>query len=101
MGSRLDLQNILELLLGNTNVYFQPPPSFQMSYPCIVYNRSDIDTAFANNQPYKHEKQYTVTVIDANPDSLIPDKVAALPRCSFDRAFKTDQLNHDVFTLIY
>jgi len=101
MGSRLALQTLLETLLGSTNVYFQPPSTFQMSYPCIVYNRSDIDTAFANNQPYKHEKTYTVTVIDDDPDSLIPDKVSALPRCSFDRSFKAEQLNHDVFTIIY
>jgi len=101
MGNRLALHNILVATLGNTNVYFQPPPNFQMSYPCIVYNRSDIDTAFANNHPYKHEKQYSITVIDEDPDSLIPDKVAGLPRCSYDRAFKSDQLNHDVFTLIY
>jgi hypothetical protein len=101
MGSRLLLHNILISLLGTGNVYFQPPPSFQMSYPCIVYERSNIDTAFANNEPYKHEKRYTVTVIDSDPDSLIPDKVAELSRCSFDRNFKADQLNHDVFRLIY
>ena len=101
MGNRLTLHNMLVSTIGNTNVYFQPPPSFQMSYPCIVYNRSDIDTAFANNQPYKHEKQYTITVIDEDPDSTTPDAVSKLPRCSFSRAFKADQLNHDVFTIIY
>jgi len=101
MGLRLALHNILMSTLGSSNVYFQPPPSFQMSYPCIVYQRSRIDTGFANNLPYKHEKQYSVTVIDDDPDSLIPDKVAELPRCSHDRTFVADQLHHDVFTLFY
>lgn len=101
MGNRLALHNILVSLLGTTNVYFQPPPNYQMNYPCIVYSRSRIHTTFADNASYKHEKQYTLTVIDEDPDSLIPDQIALLPRCSFDRAFKADQLNHDVFTLIY
>jgi len=91
----------LESIAGVTNVYFQPPPSFQMSYPCIVYERSRILTEFAGNSPYKHDKKYTLTVMDENPDSVIPDAVSNLPRCSHDRSFKADQLNHDVFTLIY
>lgn len=101
MGNRLALHNILLFILGNTNVYFQPPPNFQMSYPCIVYNRSDISTEHADNKPYKHEKEYTITVIDEDPDSDIPDKISELPRCGFNRAFTSDQLNHSVFTLIY
>jgi len=101
MGTRLDLQTLLETTLGSTNVYFQPPPSFMLSYPCIVYTRSNILSAHADNQPYKHEKRYTITVIDANPDSELPDKISKLPRCVFDRPFKSDNLNHDVFNMIY
>jgi len=101
MGNRVALHNILVSLLGTTNVYFQPPASFQLQYPCIVYERSDIHTDFANNLPYKHEKRYEVTVIDSDPDSQIPDDLSNLPRCTFERAFKADLLNHSVFTLIY
>lgn len=101
MGSRVALHNILVSILGTTNVYFQPPASFQMSYPCIVYNFSKLKTKFASNKPYNHKKQYSITVIDQNPDTLIPDKVAELPECLFDRTFQTDQLNHYVFTITY
>ena len=101
MGDRLDLHAILVSLLGSSNVYFQPPASFQLSYPCIVYERSRIRTRFANNEPYNHDKQYTLTVIDEDPDSAIPDLVAGLSRCVHDRSFKSDQLNHDVFSLIF
>jgi hypothetical protein len=72
-----------------------------MSYPCIVYERDDIDTKFADNRPYSHKKRYQVTVIDPNPDSEIPDRVAELPLCSFSRAFKADNLNHDIFNLFF
>jgi hypothetical protein len=101
MASRLSLQTLLEALLGSTNVYFQPPPSFMMQYPCIVYYRSNIRTNFGDNNPYKHDKQYTITVIDADPDSLIPDKVSDLPRCVFDRRMTIENLNHDVFNILY
>lgn len=101
MGQRLDLQTLLEGLLGSGNVYFQPPSGFEMSYPCIVYHRSNIRTKFGDDIPYALFKEYTITVIDANPDSIIPDKVANLPRCLFDRNFRSDSLNHDVFNILF
>lgn len=101
MAQRLELQTLLASLVGSNNVYFQPPPTVQMQYPCIVYNRDDIDTAFADNKPYKHKKRYQVTVIDKDPDSVIHEKVAALPMCSYDRFYTADNLNHDVFNLFF
>lgn len=101
MGQRLELQAILEGLLGNSNVYFQPPATVQMQYPAIVYRRDDIDTEFAGNQPYRLTKRYQVTVISRDPDSNIPGKVAELPSCTFDRFYAADQLNHDVFKLYF
>ena len=76
MALRTDLGNILKAILGSEAVYFQPPPTVQMVYPCIVYERTKINSTFADNNPYNFEKQYQVTVIDKNPDSLIPDKIA-------------------------
>lgn len=101
MAQRLELQALLKSLLGSDNVYFQPPPTVNMEYPAIVYNRDDVVIEFANNRPYKHKKRYQVTVIDPDPDSDIPDKIAELPLCSFDRFYTADNLNHDVFTLYF
>jgi len=101
MGSRLDLHTLLISILGSTNVYFQPPSSTLMQYPCIVYQRSKINTRHANNGPYHHEKKYQVTVIDRNPDSEIVDAVMNLPKCLFDRHFTSENLNHDVFNIYF
>lgn len=101
MSSRTDLQTYLETLIGSENVYFQPPPSIQMSYPCIVYRRSRIETEHANNKPYSHRKRYTITVIDKDPDSLLPDLVSDIPTASFDAHYAVDNLNHDVFTIYF
>lgn len=80
-----------------TNVYFQPPANVQMQYPCIVYERDDAETSFADNKPYRITKRYQVTVIDRDPDSVIPDQVALLPQTTKQRYFVADGLHHDVF----
>lgn len=103
MGTRVDLQHLLEGILTDLglskNVYFEPPG--RLSYPCIKYELSAGDTFHANNQPYLFKKKYLITVIDRNPDSLIPDYVAMLPGCRFDRTFTSDNLHHYVFTIQY
>lgn len=101
MAPRLELQAILKTLLGSDNVYFQPPESLKMNYPCIVYKRDNANTEFADNHPYAHMRRYMVTVIDRNPDSDIPLKVAALPLCRFSRFYTADNLNHDVYNLFF
>ena len=101
MATRIDLQNVLEELLGSRNVYYQPPESLKINYPAIVYARKTIDNSYANNSVYKQNYAYEITVIDKNPDSEIVNKVSKLPTCRFDRHFKSDNLNHDVFTLYY
>lgn len=101
MAPRLDLQQLLEGLLGSRNVYFQPPATVQMEYPAIVYERGRMDIKHADNSPYAHKKRYQVTVIDPNPDNSFVDQVANLPLCTHDRFFTADNLNHDVFTLYF
>lgn len=72
-----------------------------MEYPCIVYHRDYAETLFAGNLPYRNSKRYQVTVIDRNPDSPVPDKVAKLAMCTFDRYYAADGLNHDTFKLFF
>lgn len=97
--SRLQLHELLVTLAPH--VYFQPPANVQMSYPCIVYKRDKAETQFAGGKPYTSTKRYMVTVIDQDPDSEIPDKVAQQPMCLFDRNYAADGLHHDVFNLYF
>lgn len=101
MAPRSQLHQVLKDLIDTDFVYFQPPANVAMQYPCIVYRRDYADTKFAGNVPYHYTKRYMVTVIDVDPDSEIPDKVAALPMCTFNRAYTADNLNHDVFNLYF
>lgn len=99
MGQRLDLHALLVAV--TPNVYFQPPPSVIMEYPCIVYQRDYKKTEFADDVPYMHRKRYQVMVIDEDPDSAIPERVAEFPMCIFDRFYTARNLNHDVFKLFF
>lgn len=101
MASRLNLQTLLEEKLGSRNVYFQPPESVKLNYPCIIYERNTGRDFHADDFLYNYRKNYTLTVIDKNPDSEIPDKILYLPFCSFDRFYVTDNLNHWTYTIYY
>lgn len=101
MAHRLELQELLVSVSGIDNVYFQPPPTVQMVYPCIVYRRDYELTNHADDLPYKQMKRYIVTVIDRDPDSAIPDKISGLPLCVYDRFYTADNLNHDVYKLFF
>jgi hypothetical protein len=101
MVRRLKLHEVLCELLGTRNVYFQPPASLKLIYPCIVYERDYNDVKYADDNPYNHAKRYKVTIIDEDPDSPIPDKVAMLPTSSFATAYKANGLNHDVYQLYF
>ena len=101
MGRRLQLQDLLESLLGSTNVYFQPPTNITLKYPCIIYSKDNEAPIFANNRPYDVENRYAITVIDRDPDSDIPGKVSKLPMSRFNRHFVADNLYHDIYNLYY
>lgn len=100
-SNRLKLQTLLEETINSSRVYFQPPETVKLSYPCIVYSRNDLDIKFANDNPYKHKAKYNLIVIDRNPDSDIIEKIAMLPMCSFERHYTKDNLNHDVYNIYY
>lgn len=101
MGTRLELQTLLESIPGVLKVYFQPPKDVQLQYPCIIYMREGTRTFKANNGKYFKRARYQVTVIDTDPDSVIPDVVLDLPLCAHDRFYTASNLNHHVFTLFF
>lgn len=101
MGKRVELHELLKTTTKLKYIYFQPPENVKINYPCIIYKRSSGDTQFADNTPYIHKLKYQITVIDSNPDSDIPGKIAMLPMCVFDRHYTSNNLNHDVFNLYF
>ena len=99
MAPRLQLHQLLETFADH--VYFQPPTNIQLQYPCIIYKRDFAETKFADDKPYSHTLRYMITIIDPNPDSEIPSKVAAMRMSLFNRFFVADNLNHDVYSVYF
>ena len=101
MAERENLQTILESLLGSGNVYYQPPETIKMRYPAIRYNRSRMDSKYANNKKYSMMDCYELTVSSRLPDDPVIKKLLQLPYCSYDRPYVADNLHHDVLTIYY
>lgn len=100
--TRLELQTELETLLGSRNVYYQPPSSVQMKYPCIRYTWAKIKPDYANNFIYNYTKAYELTYIDTNKNSDMPEKILLhFPYISMGRIYASDGLWHFTFTLFY
>lgn len=81
--------------------YYEPPASIQMVYPCIVYTLDRPINRYADNKRFKIYKSYTVTVIDTDPDSEIPEELQKIPYCTLNSIFSTEGLKHFVHTLYY
>lgn len=101
MASRQELHRILEAIPGITKVYFQPPESIKLEYPCIVYKLSEINTQHADNSAYFNKKAYDVQLISREPNFQIVDALNELPYCRMARYFSSNNLNHYNYKLYF
>lgn len=99
MKTRLEVQTVLEDLMGSRNVYYQPPESLKINYPCVVYSINKLNNDFANNDIYKQDHFYELVLIDSNPDSEYFKKMCLLPNFKFKNYYVSDNLNHFVFNI--
>ena len=99
IDSRLALHNKLVSVLGNNNVYFQPPAKLQ--YPCIKYKLKQIPEIKASNIKYKRDFCYQVILIHQDPDNDIVEKLLKIPYTSFENHYSEQGLNYYVFEMYY
>lgn len=101
MGTPAQLQTLLETILGSGNVYFQPPESVKLQYPCIIFSRTSGETLYANDKPYSAKLRYMLKIIDKSADSTILTRIAELPMCKYDRHYTASNLHHDIFNIYF
>lgn len=102
MNKRLQLHNELIELVGNENVYFQPPASVELSYPCVIYSVGTGYVTRADDMAYNYTNSYEVMFIFKQPNLDIIERVLmTLPMCNVSRVYVADNLNHYVFNLYY
>lgn len=101
MDKRLSLQKELEKLAG-ANVYFQPPASVHLAYPCVIYNLAAGDIKRADDSVYSYTNRFELMFIYRKPNMEIVEKVMrAFPMCSVSRIYIADNLYHYAFNLYY
>lgn len=99
MVNRIELRDALRAILGSKQVYFQPPESQKLEYPCIIYELNDYNLIKADNGNHHISDSYSITLITKQPDETIGRAILDLPMCSFNRPFINDGLYHYVFTI--
>lgn len=103
MGKRSD-SFIADLESTNTGkVYFQPPSSVQLNYPCWVVERSKVYQPKANDKTYLFRPGYKCIFMNCEePD---PDVLYEISRryenCHYQNHYVKDNINHDVFLIYY
>lgn len=93
-------QKLISLMNGN-RVYFQPPESIQLTYPCLIYQFETFDKRNANDRRYSKFKKYSLVYISKDSDDPMVDKIDELPYCEHKNRYVSDNLYHDSFILYF
>lgn len=102
MGNRLELHKELVKIFESNNVYYQPPESIKIVYPCIIYKQTGMNIKKANNKCYIMHDKYDITIITRTPDPKIKYEILNHFRMiNFDRMYTMNNLNHYTYTLYY
>jgi len=101
MGTRSELASILIGIAGEGHVYFQPPSSEKLKYPCIIYRLQQLESFKADNIKYKKHRQYMVLLVSKDADDPMIEDINDLPYCSHQNRYVADNLYHDSFILYY
>jgi hypothetical protein len=96
---RVKIHNKLVDVLGSNKVYFQPPSTTKLEYPCIVYSLSNLISKYAENKMYVYNRSYEVILIHQKPYNGIKDKMLTIDKCRFNRVYVSDNLYHYAYTI--
>lgn len=98
-NDRLTLHHKLVDILGSENVYYNPPESQKLNFPCIVYNLSYIEQIHADNIKYIDYTTYKITVVSKNPDHPAIRSILDIPMTKFSTNYVKNGFYHCVLIL--
>lgn len=100
MSSRIKMGEKLKTVPGVKRVYFRPPPNVKLEYPCIIYNREEMDTESADDRHYLIYDKWAVTAIGFKSDDDIPRWILSnFPKSRHTQSYNSDNLLHDRFRI--
>ena len=84
------------------NIYFDPPETTKLSYPCIIYHEQPPSVKGANNSHYVTHTAYRVTVIDKDPERQIAKEIdQTFKHSRIITYFTTQGLRHSVIEIFW
>lgn len=97
---RLSLHS--ELVSLCNHVYYNPPESLKLEYPCIVYAQEPPDVRKADNKRFIVTNKWQLVVISKDVDYDLAETIAEhFEKCAISRIYKADNLQHWSLTLYY
>lgn len=101
VSSRQELSAEFKRILGpySSNVYFQPPESIKLSYPCIIYEMEPYDVTKADNKSYIIHEVYSATLITKQPDTGYGKEILQIETANPETIFVNDNLYHYVYKI--
>lgn len=97
MTPRRVLSDKLHAVMGQHKVYFQPPETVKLTYPCIVYNMEPPLQKYADNNTYFAMQKYSGVLIDPEADSSYYPGLLGIEHLRVSRIFRADGLYHFAF----
>lgn len=99
-----DLRDHLYLIHNTENVYYDPPESIRMDFPCFRFELNNIDVKHADNKAYAKKPRWAVTYITRDLEEIeevAEEMLEHFQYCNFDTSFRADNLQHAVFNLYF
>lgn len=90
--TRIELDAILRSTLGSDHVYFDPPESFKLKFPCIVYHDSGRIVWKADNGNYIKFKRYMLNYMTKDADDPMVDTIEELQYCTMATPYTSDNV---------
>lgn len=91
-----------DLLTMVSHVYFQPPESIKLEYPCIIYDLISSHQRYADDKAYRRLPCYSITIIDNDKNiDWVSKMLDFFDYCAFERSYISDNLSHYSFILYY
>ena len=99
MDRRKKLDDALVAILDSDHVFFQPPSTVKMDYPCVTYSLDGMKILRADSINYKKFYRYRVVLMDWDPDTELVDKLVDIPYfSSMGQHYTNNNLHHWTFT---
>lgn len=98
---RVKLHHVLEDIISSRHVYFQPPESVKLEYPCIVYNLAKVPVQHADNTVYLMNPKYVIRYISKGPDDRTKLLLVQSLGVPIIQTYAQNGLYHYIYELYY